>query len=133
MESVMAGKAGRSGRPKGSLSWYQNPTARAGSGLNVLVEHRLAVSAERRFTVPPKDKRALAEQAIRLERDSMMELEKLKNPEVVAKVAAIDVDAVLAWSRRLAPQGPSLRRKVGPNAYDEYVERISNAWKGVDK
>jgi hypothetical protein len=116
----MAGKAGRSGRKPGALSWHQNVVARCGHRLNVLIEHRLALAPQRRFTVPPKIMRDLALQAIQLERDCMIGLEKLKNPEAVAKVEAVDVDAVLAWSRRQAPKGPSLRRKVGaagPNAY----------------
>jgi hypothetical protein len=130
----MAGKAGRSGRPKGSFSFQMNLTARCAHRLSVLVEHYLALAAERRETVPPTDKRTLAVQAILTELDIMIEQEKLVDPDLV-KLVAVDVDAVLAASRR-PPRGPSLRRKVGaagPNAYDEYVERISNAWKGVNK
>jgi hypothetical protein len=132
----MAGKAGRSGRKPGALSWHQNVVARCGHRLNVLIEHWLAGAPERRFTVPPKIMRALALQAIREELDNMIEWEKLVDP---AAAAAIDVDAVLAWSRRQAPKGPSLRRKVrGPDPddpYAQYCARIENAWqaKGVDK
>jgi hypothetical protein len=117
----MAGKAGRSGRPPGAQSWHHNATARCGHRLNVLIELWLAPAPERRFTVPPKIKRALAERAIRETLDN-----EIESPEVVA----VDVDDVLAWSRRQAPDGPSLRRKVrGPDAYDQYVARISNAWR----
>jgi hypothetical protein len=140
----MAGKAGRSGRKKGVLSWHKNVAARCGHRLNLLIELWLAFAPERCFTVPPKIKRALAEQAIRWELD-MIELD----PENPAEVVIVDVepvaypsllpgwhrfsrDDVLAWSRRQAPKGPSLRRKVrgpDPDPYAEYVARISNAWR----
>jgi hypothetical protein len=116
----MAGKAGRSGRKKGALSWYQNPVARCGHRLNVLIEMHLALAPERGFTVPPKTKRALAERAMRDVR------------QMHPKVGAVDVDAVLAWSRRQAPKGPSLRRKVRPDPDDQYAQylaRISSAWR----
>ena len=38
----MAGKKGRSGRRKGSLSWSKNPTAVAGHHLQTLIEMWLA-------------------------------------------------------------------------------------------
>ena len=73
----MAGKKGRSGRPSGSTSWWRNPTALAGHHLNVLIEmwlggvpiqvapkRWLVQPTERRHTVPPKIKRALAAMAI---------------------------------------------------------------------
>jgi hypothetical protein len=99
----MAGKAGRSGRPPGTLSWHLHPTARCGNRLDVLIELWLAFAPERRFTVPPKIKRDLAERAIRETLDN-----EIESPEFVA----VNVDDVLAWSRRQAPDGPSLRRKV---------------------
>jgi hypothetical protein len=140
----MAGKKGRSGRPPGTLSWHQNVPALCGHRLNVLIEVWLALDPERRFTVPPKNKRALAVQAIRHELD-MIELD----PETPEAVVIVDIEPaeraslrpgwirfsladVLAWSRRKAPVGPSLRRKVrgrGADAYDQYVARISNAWR----
>ena len=74
----MAGKKGRSGRRRGSTSWWRNPTALAGHHLNVLIEMWLAgvpiqveperwlmQPTERRYTVPPKIKRVLAAMAIR--------------------------------------------------------------------
>jgi hypothetical protein len=129
----MAGKAGRSGRKPGALSWHQNVVARCAHRLCVLVEHYLALAPERRETVPPTDKRTLAVQAILTELDILIEQEEFVDPDLV-KLVAVDVDEVLAASRR-PPRGPSLRRKVGgagPNAYDEYAERLSNAWKGGD-
>jgi hypothetical protein len=94
------------------------------------MEEWLALAPERVFTVPPKIKRALAERAIREVLYNMIELED-RNPKVVAKVVFVEVDAVLAWSRRQAPKGPSLHRKVrqGPDPYAQYVARISNAWR----
>jgi hypothetical protein len=113
----------------------------------VLVEHRLALAPERRFTVPPTDRYRLALQAIREELDlinlgeavlTIDEVVRLlllddDDPELrrTPGVEAVDVDAVLAWSRRQAPKGPSLRRKVGragPDPHAEYVARIENAW-----
>jgi hypothetical protein len=72
----------------------------------VLIELWLALAPERRFTVPPRDKRALAEHAIRETLYS-----EIESPEVVA----VDVDDVLAWSRRHntaaeTEGGPTLRR-----------------------
>jgi hypothetical protein len=144
----MAGKAARSGRKKGALSWFQNPTARCGHRLNVLMEQWLALAPERRFTAPPKIRRALAERAIlevldmiELEGHEVLTIDKVVRlilddgppPELRRTwgVVAVDVDAVLAWSRRQAPKGPSLRRRVrglDPDPYDEYVKRLSNAW-----
>jgi hypothetical protein len=66
-------------------------TARCGHRLNVVIELWLALAPERRFTVPPKKKRALAERAIREQL-----LAEIESPEV----ADVDVDDVLAWSRR---------------------------------
>jgi len=120
----MVGKKGHSGRPPGSISRFKNPVARCGHRLNVLIEIWLGHAPERRFTVPPKIKRALAEQAIREELD-MIELDP-ENPEEVVVVdvepvaspflrpgwCRFSLDDVLAWSRRRAPEGPSLRRKV---------------------
>jgi hypothetical protein len=145
----MAGKKGRSGRPPGTLSCHMHPTARCGMQLNALIEMWLALTPGRRHTVPPRRKRAMAECAIREVLFNEIELEQA--PEVLTKdvgkvlrliqdddpeirqipgVVVIDVDDVLAWSRRRAPDGPSLRRKVrGPDAYDQYVARISNAWR----
>jgi hypothetical protein len=146
----MAGKAGRSGRKKGALSWHQNPTARCGHALNAAVELWLALVTERRFTMPPKIRRFTAQNVTRQTLCNEIELEQ--DPEVLTiddvdkvlrlirdndpqlrrtpGVVVIDVDDVLAWSRRQAPDGPSLRRKVrGPDAYDQYVSRISNAWR----
>jgi len=117
----MAGKKGRSGRPPGALSWHQHATARCGHALNAAVELWLALVPERRFTMPPKIRRFTAQNVIRQTLCNEME-----SPEVVA----VNVEDVLAWSRRQAPDGPSLRRKVrGPDAYDQYVARISNAWR----
>jgi hypothetical protein len=128
----MAGKAGRSGRKKGTLSWYQNATARCGHALNTVIELWLALAPERRFTVPPKDKRALAERAIRqvlvneieLEQDpvvltiegvdKVLRLIQDNDPEIrrIPGVVVIDVDDVLAWSRRQVRDERSLRRKA---------------------
>jgi hypothetical protein len=73
----MAGVKGRSGRLAGSISYPKNPTALAGHHLKVLIEAWLAgvpikighdrylvQPAERRYTVPPKVMRVLAEFAI---------------------------------------------------------------------
>ena len=164
----MVGKKGHSGRPPGTLSWYQNATARCGHQLNALIELWLAgvpiqiaperwlvQPTERRYTVPPKIKHVLALTAIRQVVFNEIELEQ--DPGVLTTdvdkvlrhiqddepdlrqtpgVVVIDVDKVLAWSRRRAPSGPSLRRKVrGPDAYDQYVQyvaRISNAWRSPE-
>ena len=108
----VAGKKGRSGRPKGRLSWTKNPTALAGHRLTALIELWLAglletrVSGrwlepptERRHTVPPKIKRVLAAAAI----EDVMALHPHLTRTSIAQV--------LAWSRRRAPP-VSLRRKV---------------------
>jgi hypothetical protein len=147
----MAGKAGRSGRKPGSkTSWHKNVTALCGNRLNILIvwwlKKAILFLPEPRHTVPPKPKAALAQQAI-LEVLDMIELEDhevLTIDEVVRLildddpelrrtpgVVAVDVDAVLAWSRRQAPKGPSLRRRVrgpDPDPYAQYVERLSNVW-----
>jgi len=146
----MAGKAGRSGRKPGALSWHQNAAARAGHRLNVLIEMWLACAPEPRSTVPPKIMRDLALQAIREELDlinlgedvlTIDEVVRLlllddDDPELrrTPGVVVVDVDAVLAGSRRQAPKGPSLRRKVrqrldSDDHYAQYLVRISNAWR----
>ena len=84
------------GRPKGSTSWHNNPVAWAGHHLNWLIELQLSLARERRYTVPPKDKRVLAEKAVR-------------HAEQLIGVRP-DIDAVIAWARRNPPR-PSLRRK----------------------
>jgi hypothetical protein len=115
----MAGKRGRSGRPKGAVSWMCNPVALAGHHLNVLMEmwlagvpigqdiwmwgkplqRRLLQPTERKHTVPPKIKRVLAQFAI----GHVLELHPyLKRPSV---------DAVLLWTRRRAPTN-TLRRQA---------------------
>lgn len=76
----MAGKKGKSGRRPGSTSWWRNPAALAGHQLNAYIEawlggvpirvqtregdRWLMPPTERRYTVPPKVKRMLAEMAI---------------------------------------------------------------------
>jgi hypothetical protein len=114
-ESVMAGKKGRSGRPLGALSWYQNPTARCGHALNAAVELWLALVPERRFTMPPKIRRFTAQNVIR---------QTLCNEIESSEVAVVDVDDVLAWSRRhntaaKVEGGPTLRRKVRRSRDDD--------------
>ena len=131
----MAGKKGRSGRPKGSLSWTKNPAALAGHRLTALIELWLAgllemrVSGrwleppmERRHTVPPKIKRVLAAAAI----EHVMALyPHLTRPSIAQ---------VLAWSRRQAPS-VSLRRKVSAGtderevAYRQRVQHMASAWR----
>jgi hypothetical protein len=128
LEEFLAGK-----RP-GALSWPKHLTARAGNYLNVLIELWLATEPERRFTVPPKIKRVLAAYACK--RVIEIEIELEQHPEVLTidgvdkilrlikdtttplnylqrtpGVVVIDVDDVLAWSRRLAPD-ITLRRKA---------------------
>jgi len=100
--AAVAGKKGRSGRPRGSLSWSKNPTAVAGHHLNVLMDAWLAgvqipidprrslvQPAERRYTVPVKIKRVLAEIAIVHTLGT-----EWKRPGVTA---------VMEWARRHAP------------------------------
>jgi hypothetical protein len=70
-------------------------------GLNVLIEQWLALQPERRFTVPPKKKRLLAERAI-----TQVINNEIDDPAILA----INVDDVLDWSRRYAP-APTLRRR----------------------
>jgi hypothetical protein len=130
----MAGKKGRSGRPKGSLSWTKNPASLAGHHLTALIEMWLAgllemrVSGrwlepptERRHTVPPKVKRVLAAAAI----EHVMALyPHLTRPSIAQ---------VLAWSRRQAPS-VSLRRKASAGtderevAYRQRVRDMASAW-----
>lgn len=106
----MTGKKGRSGRPKGSLSWSKNPVGRAGHHLNALIEMWLAglplvlngvrlpvaVSGTTR-TVPPGVKRKLVRIAI----DHMHEIYGGPMP---------DEKQVDYWSRRKAPTS-TLRAK----------------------
>ena len=127
----MAGKAGRSGRPPGALSWYRNPTARCGHALNAAVELWLALVPERRFTMPPKIRRFTAQNVIR---------QTLCNEIENSEMAVVDVDDVLAWSRRhntaaKVEGGPTLRRVRGSPksikdaAYEEYVKNLVGAWR----
>lgn len=116
----MAGKKGRSGRPKGAVSWMCNPVALAGHHLNVLMEMWLAgvpmgrevwmwgepalwmgpsPPDERRRTVPPKIKRVLARFAIA----HVLKMHPDMRPP--------PIDAVLSWSRRRAP-AVTLRRQA---------------------
>jgi hypothetical protein len=124
----MAGKRGRSGRRgniteeeflagkrPGSPSWPKHPTALAGNHLKVLIEmwlagapirigpdHCLMPPTERRYTVPPKIMRTLAIFAIR---------HVLNVHADSDEVWDIDVEDVLAWARRRAPDY-TLRRKA---------------------
>ena len=130
----MAGKKGRSGRPKGSLSWTKNPAGLARQQLEVFMEMWLAglletrvcgrwlePPTERRYTVPPKMKRVLAAAAI----EHVMALyPHLTRPSIAQ---------LLAWSCRRAPS-VSLRRKVGAGtderevAYRQRVRDMASAW-----
>ena len=131
----MAGKKGRSGRRSGSTSWWRNPTALAGHHLNVLIEiwlggvpiqvapkRCLVQPTERRHTVPPKIKRALAAMAI----GHVMDVYTLRGRPTVA--------AVMAWSRRRAPS-VTLRRRARAKrrdeteiAYQKYLEDLTTTW-----
>ena len=135
----MAGKKGRSGRRRGSTSWWRNPTAIAGHHLNVLIEgwlggvpiqvgpeRWLKQPTERRYTVPPKIKWVLAALAIR---------HVMRNDCEVDRAPALSVADVLAWSRRQAPS-VTLRRpaRAKPRdeteiAYQKYDEDLTTAWK----
>jgi hypothetical protein len=127
----MPGKKGRSGRPRGSLSWTKNPAALAGHELNVAMEMwlagapvgSLAPPTTRRFTVPVKVKRPLATLAIQ---HVIRLYPGLQRPTV---------DQVIAWTRRRAPSG-SLRRRSSDvprddkeRAYQEVEARDRHAWK----
>jgi hypothetical protein len=151
----MVGKASRSGRKPGAkTNWRKNVTALCRDWFNIRIEEWLvkasAFAPEPRHTIPPKFKRPLAERAIREVLDGIdLEEELLTMDEVVRLlllddddpelrrtpgVVAVDVDAVLAGSRRQAPKGPSLRRKVRQrpdpdDPYAQYLARISNAWR----
>ena len=153
----MVGKAARSGRKPGAkTSWRKNVTALCRDWFNIRIEEWLvkasAFASEPRRTVPPKIRRALAERAIlevldgiELEKDNeVLTLDKVHrlllldddDPELrrTPGVVVVDVDAVLAGSRRQAPKGPSLRRKVRQrpdpdDPYAQYLARISNAWR----
>ena len=119
---TMAGKAGRSGRPKGTVSRYDNPVNVAAHHLAVLTEIWLAgvpipigpglylrAPAERRFTVPPEIKLVLAKIAVkhvvRLDAESIRQGiipgPPLKPPSVEQVMEAV---------RRRAPD-VTLRRK----------------------
>jgi hypothetical protein len=127
---TMAGKKGRSGRRKGSLSWSKTPAALAGHYLNGLIEMWLAcvpipmrpdwwaVPTGRRHTVPPEIKRALAQAAIeyvvRLDAKAIeqaIEQGRSHGPPITRP----STDQVLAWSRRRAP-AVTLRRKANSAA-----------------
>jgi hypothetical protein len=101
----MTGKKGRSGRRPGSISYPNNPTALAGHHLKVLIEMWLAMQPERRFTVPPKIMRVLAQFAIRHVLNVYADLDAVWH---------VEVDDVLAWARRRAPDN-TLRRKARPS------------------
>jgi hypothetical protein len=124
----MAGKKGRSGRRgkiteeeflagkrPGTPSWPGHPTALAGHHLQVLIEmwlagvpirigpnHCLMPPTERRHTVPPKVMRILATFAIRHVLNLYADSETVWH---------IEVDEVLAWARRRAPD-ITLRRQA---------------------
>ena len=135
----MAGKKGKSGRRPGSTSWWRNPAALAGHQLNAYIEawlggvpirvqtregdRWLMPPTERRYTVPPKVKRMLAEMAINHVLDSYPNLKRTT------------IEQVLAWSKRQAPS-VTLRRQARAKprdeteiAYREMIERLENAWK----
>ena len=83
----------------------------------------LVQPTERRHTVPPKIKRALAAMAV----GHVMAAYTLRGRPTVA--------AVLAWSRRQAPS-VTLRRpaRAKPRdeteiAYQKYLEELTTAWK----
>jgi hypothetical protein len=131
----------------------KNVTALCRDQFNIRIEEWLvkasAFSSELRRTVPPKIKRALAERTIRevlhmidLEEEVMTIDEVVRlildnDPELrrqTSRVVAVDVDAVLAGSRRQAPKGATLRRTVRQRLdpddhYAQYLARLSNAWR----
>ena len=134
----MAGKKGRSGRRRGSTSWWRNPTALAGHHLSVLIEawlggvpiqigdRWLKQPTERRYTVPPKIKWVLAALAIR---------HVMRNDCEVDRVLALNVADVLPWARRRAPP-VTLRRAARSTprderevAYEEHLDNLTTAWK----
>src|SRR5260370_31743498 len=101
----------RRGRPPGSTSAWKNPVSRAANFGNLLMEAWLAgvpiqvrpdrwlpLPTERRYTVPPRYKRVLAQMAVNYE--------KSLYPDV-----KLSVDQVLAQMSRRAPS-ISLRRKA---------------------
>jgi hypothetical protein len=146
----VAGRKGRSGRKPGATSWWQNPPARAGHHLNVLIEmwlggvpiptvpdRYLMQPTERKYTVPPKIKCALAEMAIahtwRLDNHGVaeplvemwmagMQLPSRALAEIsVAHILYVlyarhltrpDAAKVLAWSRRHPPDNTSRHKKT---------------------
>ena len=147
----MAGKKGRSGRRKGSLSWSKTPAALAGHYLNGFIEMWLAgvpiptrpdwwlmQPTGRRHTAPPKIKRALAQAAIEYvvwldakAIEQAIEQGRRHGPPITRP----SIEQVLAWSRRLAP-AVTLRRKANSaartpaqRAWEERVVRLENAWK----
>ena len=143
----MAGKKGRSGRRKGSLSWSKTPAALAGHHLNGLIEMWLAgvpiptrpdwwlvQPTGRRHTVPPEFKRALAQAAIEyvvwLDAKAIEQGRRHGPP-----IQRPNTDQVLAWSRRLAPavtlrhKANSAARTPAQRAWEERVVRLENGWK----
>jgi hypothetical protein len=111
----MAGKKGRSGRRKGSLSWFRNPVAVAGRHLEVLMEMWLAGTPikvgpdrwlvqpikRREGTVPPEIIRALAKIAIA----QVMELQRQRQD------AKPDTEARLRYQKALAEAEDEHRAK----------------------
>jgi hypothetical protein len=143
----MAGKKGRSGRRKGSLSWSKTPAALAGHHLNGLIEMWLAgvpiptrpdwwlvQPTGRRHTVPPEIKRALAQAAIEyvvwLDAKAIEQGRRHGPP-----IQRPNTDQVLAWSRRLAPavtlrhKANSAARTPAQRAWEERLVRLENGWK----
>lgn len=99
----MAGKPGRSGRRKGSISYPKNPVALAGHHLNVLKEMWLSGApisgveprskrAQSVPPVPPTIGRRLAEIVI----SHLLNIGSLAHPP--------DIQQVLEWSRRHPPR-----------------------------
>ena len=141
----MAGKKGRSGRPRGPINFHSKPIASAGRYLEGLIEwwwaglpiwideNRFLVSLTQPRSVPWRIKRFLAKAAIEMavQLDSEYAALRFIKREPIKRPTA---EQVLRWTRRRAPAF-SLRRKVTPAvnerevAYREYVERITNAWK----
>jgi hypothetical protein len=118
----VAGKKGRSGRPKGALSWPGNPAALAGQHLNGFIEQWLAVVPnERRYTVPLQAKLFLARAAIA----HVMRLHPEMRPP--------QIHAVLYWSRRRAPAGTLRHTKAGgDDIYSAYSREISEMWRKAE-
>jgi hypothetical protein len=147
----MAGKKGRSGRRKGSLSWSKTPAALAGHYLNGRIEMWLAgvpipmrpdwwlvQPTGRRHTVPPKIKRALAQAAIEYvvwldakAIEQAIEQGRRHGPPITRP----STDQVLAWSRRRAPpvtlrhKANSAARTPAQRAWEQRVRWLQNAWR----